>query len=88
MDNQALKIDYTNYQGKRAWRFVKPLGISFKSTMHHPQAQWLMTVFDLEKNAVREFALTSVHQIVTPGDQELEEAGLQEASRGSTTLTS
>lgn len=60
-DAHAVRIDYTNYKGERAWRVIVPESIRFGSTEWHPEPQWLLKALDTEKNAVREFALRDIH---------------------------
>jgi predicted DNA-binding transcriptional regulator YafY len=59
---QKAKIDYTNYRGERGERVVIPQDIWHGSTEFHPTPQWLMTAWDVEKHAMRTFALKDVHK--------------------------
>lgn len=54
-------IDYTNYRRERAWRRVIPLGIKFDSNEWHPEVQWLLTAFEVDKNTWRTFAMKDIH---------------------------
>lgn len=56
-------IDYTNYRGERSVRLIEPLpdGLFFGSNEYHPQQQWLLRAVDVEKKALRTFALRDVH---------------------------
>lgn len=54
-------IDYTNWRGERRTRIIRPLGVLFNSTEHHPEPQWLLSAIDVEKNDVRFFALSNIH---------------------------
>jgi hypothetical protein len=58
---KKVRIDYTNYRGERAVREVVPHSIWHGTTDHHPKAQWLMTAWDVDKRALRTFALCDVH---------------------------
>jgi hypothetical protein len=53
-------IRYTNYRGETANRRIVPIGIRFGSTEWHPEQQWLLEAFDLERDAARSFALKDV----------------------------
>ncbi len=55
-------IKYTNYKGERAWRRVLPREIKFGCNEWHKESQWLMFAIDLEKDAVRTFAMKDVHE--------------------------
>jgi hypothetical protein len=53
-----LRFVYTNWHGERSTRSVgTPLEIRFGTTKHHPDPQWLLDAFDLDKAAHRTFAL-------------------------------
>jgi predicted DNA-binding transcriptional regulator YafY len=54
-------IDYTNYRGERSIRRVVPLGVVFKATEFHPEAQWILSAWCLEREAMREFAVKDIH---------------------------
>lgn len=93
-----VKIDYTNYQGKREWRLVRPTGhMMFKSSAWHPKPQWVIQAIDVRRNVVRDFAMKDIHATIIPTEEDLagislipveETGGLQEPSDGGTTLTS
>ncbi|WP_234891478.1 hypothetical protein [Agrobacterium vitis] len=52
-----VTLNYTNYRGETSERTILPKNIWFGSTEWHPEPQWLLTAFDLEKKADRDFAL-------------------------------
>jgi hypothetical protein len=54
-------IDYTNWRGVRAVRRVEPRGIWFGTSRFHVGEQWFLSALDVEKQEVRDFALTSLH---------------------------
>ena len=60
MIGDTVRIDYTNHRGERAWRRIRPIGIAFTSSEWHPERQWLLEAYDLDKEARRLFALKSV----------------------------
>jgi len=53
-------IRYTNYRGETANRRVIPIRIRFGSTKWHPEPQWLLEAFDLDRGADRAFAMRDV----------------------------
>jgi predicted DNA-binding transcriptional regulator YafY len=61
MGDKIIEIDYTNWRGERAWRKVQPISVEFTCSEWHPENQWLMLVWDFEKQAYREFALSGIH---------------------------
>jgi len=52
-----VELTYTNWRGETAVRKIRPLHIWFGATDWHPEAQWLLRAFDVEKQAERDFAL-------------------------------
>lgn len=53
-------FDYKNHRGERSRRTVRPIRIWFASTAWHPEPQWLLEAFDLDKMATRDFAMASI----------------------------
>lgn len=59
-DTTNVRICYTNYRGETSIREIVPKTISFVSTEWHPEAQWILTAFDIEKQADRGFAMKDI----------------------------
>lgn len=59
-NEQSVRILYTNYRGETALRRIVPERIHFGNTDWHPENQWLLDAVDVEKNAVRSFALKDI----------------------------
>ncbi|MFK4706133.1 putative DNA-binding transcriptional regulator YafY [Roseateles asaccharophilus] len=57
----AVRIDYTNFRGERGIRRIVPLEVLHGSNDFHPEPQWLLRAFDVEKNAERTFAMRDIH---------------------------
>jgi hypothetical protein len=55
-----LTIIYTNWRGETAERSIVPIRPWFGSTEWHPEPQWLLTAFDVEKQAARDFAWAGI----------------------------
>jgi predicted DNA-binding transcriptional regulator YafY len=70
--NPKLEIDITNHRGIRATRIVQPLrrAMWFGSTPHHPEPQWFMHAWDIDKEAERDFAWKSIHSIKVIREEE------------------
>ena len=66
--NEEVKIVYTNYKGKTGIRTIVPKSIEFSSNEWHTEPQWLMTAYDLEKEADRTFALKDIKAWYTEED--------------------
>lgn len=58
----AVNIVYTNYRGETRSRRIVPSKIEFMSTPHHPEAQWILHAFDVEKQAQRSFAMKDIRE--------------------------
>lgn len=56
-EGQPITMTYRNYRGEVADRTVTPKRIWWGSTDWHPEPGWLMTAYDPEKHADRDFAL-------------------------------
>lgn len=50
-------LPYTNWKGETALRTIIPRSIRWGSTEWHPEPQWLLTAFDVDKDAERDFAI-------------------------------
>jgi hypothetical protein len=55
-----VQVTYTNYRGITAVRRIRPIRIHFASTAWHPDPQWLLECFCLDKQATRDFALSGL----------------------------
>lgn len=61
MSNKVVTIDYTNHRGERATRQIIPRHMWWGNSKYHPEAQWLLDAFDVEKQAERTFAMKDIH---------------------------
>jgi len=59
--SKPVTIDYTNYRGERGVRIIYPEKVFWGRNEWHPIDQWLMEAFDVEKNALRTFAMKDIH---------------------------
>ncbi len=57
---RKIKICYTNYKGETAIRQIIPLQIWYGSTEYHPEEQWLLEAYDVDKQASRSFSLKDI----------------------------
>ena len=58
--NQAVTIVYTNYKGVTAIRHIIPISIFFGHTDWHKEDQWILTAYDIDKEAERGFAMKDI----------------------------
>ena len=57
---KIANIVYTNWRGETAQRMIIPESIYFGSTEWHPELQWLLRALDVEKQAMRDFAIKDI----------------------------
>ena len=57
LEDLAIKIIYKNWRGEEGIRHILPIRIFYDSTEWHPEKQWLIEVYDLDKKANRDYAL-------------------------------
>lgn len=57
---KLTKILYTNYRGETGHRDIIPEKIWFGSTEWHKDEQWLLDAHDVEKDALRNFAMKDI----------------------------
>jgi hypothetical protein len=60
--DKVVTIRYTNYRGETAIRRILPIEIRFASTEWHPDPQWVMEAYDIEKGVQRSFAIKDILQ--------------------------
>lgn len=60
--NHAVKVKYKNYRGEVALRSIVPIEIYWGQTEYHPYDQWLLKVWDVEKNAERIYAFKDIQE--------------------------
>jgi predicted DNA-binding transcriptional regulator YafY len=58
--NPEVEILYTNWRGETAVRRIVPARWLVGSSEWHPESQWLMRAWDVEKGAWREFAMSGI----------------------------
>ena len=60
--DHPIKVIYTNWRNETAVRSIIPLKVYFGATEYHTQQQWLLEVWDIEKQATRVYALKEIKQ--------------------------
>lgn len=55
-----IKVEYTNYRGERGIRTIVPISFYFGTTEYHPQEQWLVKLWDVDRQAERIYALKEI----------------------------
>jgi predicted DNA-binding transcriptional regulator YafY len=59
-DKAMVLFHYVNHAGKAAEHRVVPVKLWFGSTAWHPYPQWLLEAVDVDKGALRDFAMSNV----------------------------
>lgn len=60
MTDNAITFTYKNHRGEIAVRYVRPIMIAFGANSYHPEPQWLMHAWDINKEAERTFAMKDI----------------------------
>jgi predicted DNA-binding transcriptional regulator YafY len=58
--SRLVSFTYTNWRGETGLRKVLPVMIMFGSTEFHPEPQWLLVAYDLNRQAQRTFAMSGI----------------------------
>lgn len=67
---RIVRIDYTNWEGKRAIRRIKPKFIYYGHTKFHLTEQWLLKAYDVDKKDWRRFPLLNIHSWLEDNEEE------------------
>ena len=59
-EETLVSILYTNWKGETSTRRIEPLFIHYGSNEWHPESQWLLRAFDVDKKAERDFAVKDI----------------------------
>ncbi|MDO8507867.1 MAG: hypothetical protein Q7S53_04875 [bacterium] len=65
MKNKSVKIIYKNFRGEVTTREIIPDHIRFEGTQWHKEPQWTLHAFDIEKKAIRYFAIKDIQEWLT-----------------------
>jgi hypothetical protein len=57
---QQVKVRYRNYRGEVSERTIVPRSLYWGATEYHPHEQWLLSVWDVEKQAERTYAFKDI----------------------------
>lgn len=59
-----IRFTYTNYRGEtRTREACGPFEVSLEVVTHHLEKQWILTAFDVEKNAKRSYAMKDMSDV-------------------------
>ena len=57
---QEVRVVYTNWKGVTAIRNIIPVRIYFGNNEWHSESQWLLEALDLDRKAIRTFAMKDI----------------------------
>lgn len=57
---KGVNVLYTNWQGKTAIRRIVPIEVKWETSEWHPEPQWILDAWDIEKDARRSFAMKDI----------------------------
>jgi predicted DNA-binding transcriptional regulator YafY len=55
-----VKILYSNHRNEISIRNIVPIESVFKATEYHPEEQWLLRAYDLDRQDERHFAFNNI----------------------------
>ena len=58
-----IRFSYVNYRMEKSEREAIVLAIFYGTTEYHPDKQWFIRAHDLEKEAMREFAMKDMTNV-------------------------
>jgi predicted DNA-binding transcriptional regulator YafY len=58
---KLVEIDYSDHLGRRTKRRFIPTRLFFGTTEWHPEEQWLVAVWDIERQFERSIAMPDIH---------------------------
>ena len=61
--HDKIEFDYVNWKGNRSKRRAEVNEYYFGSNEYHPEPQWLLEAYDLDKKAMRMFALKDMSNV-------------------------
>jgi hypothetical protein len=64
-----VRIHYKNWKHEFGDRHIRPLHLWFGSTEWHPEPQWFLKAWDLDKDVERDFAMRDIHAWSQPGKE-------------------
>jgi len=66
--SHPLKVKYKNWQGEIGIRTIIPRNVWYGNTNYHKEDQWLMDVWDVDKDAQRTYAVMDIIEFIKDGE--------------------
>ena len=64
---KSIKVKYKNWQGEVGVRTIIPEKVWYGNTDYHKEDQWLMDVWDVDKDAERTYAMMYIIEFIKDG---------------------
>jgi hypothetical protein len=64
-DKQIVTFTYQNHRDETVMRTAFPIAIEWKKTKWHPIEQWILEAWDMDKDAMRSFAMEDIREWTT-----------------------
>ncbi len=64
LEDLAIAVRYTNWRNETTLRRIIPLQAFYGKTSYHPQEQWLLRVWDLDREDYRAYSLKGIKEWV------------------------
>ena len=65
---KSIKVKYKNWQGKVGVRTIIPEKLWYGSTNYHKEDQWLLDVWDCDKEELRTYAMQDIIEFIKDGE--------------------
>ena len=62
--NNPIEIKYKNWKGKVSNRIITPIKLRYGESEFHKGNQWILKAWDINKSAVREFAINDILEYI------------------------
>jgi len=62
--HKSIKVKYKNWKGEISIRTIVPVFIYYSHTDFHKEDQWLMDVWDVDKDAERTYAMQDIIEFI------------------------
>ena len=62
--SKSIKVKYKNWKSEISIRTIIPVSIYYGYTDFHKENQWLMDVFDVDKDALRTYAMMDIIEFI------------------------
>jgi len=66
--DRSIKVKYKNWKGEIGIRNIVPLFMRYGNTKYHKEDQWLMDVWDVDKDTERTYAMMDIIEFIKDGE--------------------